>query len=260
MSMRKSLTVFACAPIALIACGGGEKTEAPAAAPASTTAAGGAAAGAASSQGSASISGKISFAGTAPAPEKIKVSADPYCQKEHKDGLERKVVDVKDGSLKDVFVYVKSGVTGTYPAPTNAVELDQSGCMYKPHIVALQVGQPLKIVNNDETLHNIHPRPTVNPEFNIGQPRKGMESTRTFDKKEVMIPVGCDVHPWMRSYISVLDHPFFAVTDEDGKYEIKGLPAGEYEVEAVHEKLKTQAGKITVKDGEKATLDLAYKG
>jgi Carboxypeptidase regulatory-like domain len=261
MFMRKTLALVAfAAPLAFVACGG-EKQEAPAAAPATTQAAApGAAAGGAAAKGSASIGGKISFAGTAPAPEKIKVSADPYCQKEHKDGLERKTVDVKDGGLKDVFVYVKSGVTGTYPPPTDAVELDQSGCMYKPHIVALQVGQPLKIKNNDETLHNIHPRPVVNAEFNIGQPRKGMESTKTFDKKEVMIPVGCDVHPWMRSYISVLDHPFFAVTDEDGKYEIKGLPAGEYEVEAVHEKLKTQTGKLTVKDGEKATLDLSYKG
>jgi len=260
MSMRKSLAVVAlAAPLALVACGGGEKQEAPAAAPATTTAAA-PAADAGAAKGSASISGKISFAGTAPAPEKIKVSADPYCQKEHKDGLERKVVDVKDGGLKDVLVYVKSGVTGTYPAPTEAVELDQQGCMYKPHLVALQVGQPLKIKNNDETLHNIHPRPTVNGEFNIGQPRKGMESTKTFDKKEVMIPVGCDVHPWMRSYITVLDNPFFAVTDEDGKYEIKGLPAGEYEIEAVHEKLKSQTGKLTVKDGEKATLDLSYKG
>ena len=258
MSMRKSLAVVAlAAPLALVACGGGEK-EAPASAPATTAAAAPAAGGAA--KGSASISGKISFAGDAPAPEKIKVSADPYCQKEHKDGLERKVVDVKDGGLKDVFVYVKSGVTGTYPAPTEAIELDQQGCMYKPHIVALQVGQPLKIKNNDETLHNIHPRPAINAEFNIGQPRKGMESTKTFDKKEVMIPVGCDVHPWMRSYISVVDHPFYAVTDEDGKFEIKGLPAGEYEIEAVHEKLKSTTGKITVKDGESAKLDLNYQG
>jgi plastocyanin len=248
------------APFALLACGGGEKTEAPAAAPASSQAAAPAGAGGAAAKGSGSIAGKISFAGTVPAPEKIKVSADPYCQNQHKDGLERKVVDVKDGGLKDVLVYVKSGVTGTFPPPTDAVELDQTGCMYKPHIVTLQVGQPLKIVNNDETLHNIHPRPTANQEFNIGQPRKGMESTKTFDKKEIMIPVGCDVHPWMRAYIAVLDNPFFAVTDEDGKYEIKGLPAGEYEVEAVHEKLKTQSGKITVKDGEKATLDLSYQG
>jgi plastocyanin len=261
MSMRKSLAVVTfAAPLALVACGGGEKQEAaPAAAPASSQAAA-PAGGAGAAKGSASVSGKVSFAGTAPAAEKIKVSADPYCQKEHKDGLERKTVDVKDGGVKDVFVYVKSGLTGTYPAPTESVELDQQGCMYKPHLVALQVGQPLKIKNNDETLHNIHPRPSVNQEFNIGQPRKGMESTKTFDKKEVMIPVGCDVHPWMRSYISVVDHPFFAVTDEDGKFEIKGLPAGEYEIEAIHEKLKSTTGKITVKDGEAAKLDLNYQG
>jgi plastocyanin len=260
MSMRKSLAVITfAAPLALVACGGGEKQEAPAAAPASSQAAA-PAGGAGAGKGSASVSGKVSFAGAAPAAEKIKVSADPYCQKEHKDGLERKTVDVKDGGVKDVFVYVKSGISGTYPPPTDSVELDQQGCMYKPHLVALQVGQPLKIKNNDETLHNIHPRPTVNAEFNIGHPRKGMESTKTFDKKEIMIPVGCDVHPWMRSYISVVDHPFFAVTDEDGKFEIKGLPAGEYEIEAIHEKLKSTTGKITVKDGEAAKLDLNYQG
>jgi hypothetical protein len=260
MSMRKSLAVITfAAPLALVACGGGEKQEAPAAAPATSQAAA-PAGGAAAGKGSASVSGKVSFAGTPAAAEKIKVSADPYCQKEHKDGLERKTVDVKDGGVKDVFVYVKTGITGTYPAPTESVELDQQGCMYKPHLVAVQVGQPLKIKNNDETLHNIHPRPAVNAEFNIGQPRKGMESTKSFDKKEIMIPVGCDVHPWMRSYISVVDHPFFAVTDEDGKFEIKGLPAGEYEIEAVHEKLKSTTGKITVKDGEAAKLDLNYQG
>jgi hypothetical protein len=259
MSMRKSLAVVTlAAPLGLLACGGGEKQETPAAAPASTQAA--APAGAGGGTGSASVSGKVSFAGTPAAPEKIKVSADPYCQKEHKEGLERKTVDVKDGGVKDVFVYVKTGISGTYPPPTEAVELDQQGCMYTPHIVAVQAGQPIKIKNNDETLHNIHPRPTVNQEFNIGQPRKGMETAKTFDKKEVMIPVGCDVHPWMRAYISVLDHPFFAVTDADGKFEIKNLPAGEYEIEAVHEKLKSTTGKITVKDGESAKLDLNYQG
>jgi hypothetical protein len=128
-----------------------------------------------------------------------------------------------------------------------------------PHI-AVQVGQDITIRNSDDTLHNIHPRPTVNTEFNIGQARQGMEATRKFDKEEIMIPVGCDVHPWMRSYIAVVNHPFFAVTGEDGTYEIKNVPAGDYEVEVIHEKLKTQSGKITVKTGEPAKLDLAYQG
>jgi hypothetical protein len=242
-----------------VAWGGSQATTPPAGAPASTTAAApGAGAGAAT--GSASVAGKVSFAGTPPAAEKVKVAADPYCQEKHKGGLERQAVEVKDGGVKDVLVYVKSGLTGTYPAPTEAVTLDQEGCTYHPTMVAVQANQPIKITNSDETLHNIHPRPTVNQEFNIGQPRKGMESTKSFDKKELMIPVGCDVHPWMRSYITVLDHPFFAVTDESGGFEIKNLPAGEYEIEAVHPRLKATTGKITVKDGESAKLDLAYQG
>jgi plastocyanin len=155
---------------------------------------------------------------------------------------------------------VKSGVTGSYPVPTEPAMIDQNGCNYTPHVVGVQTGQPLKIKNSDDTLHNIHPRPTVNAEFNIGQPRKGMESTKTFDKKEVMFPVGCDVHPWMRAYISVNDNPFYAVTKEDGTFEIKGLPAGDYEIEAYHEKLKTMSQKVSVKAGESAKADFAFKG
>jgi len=257
MSIRSSLAVLALIGLSCAACGGA-KEEAPPPAPAATTAAPSAPAGGAAA-GSASVAGKISFEGTPPAPEKIKTSADPKCQALHPTGLERQTVDTSGGGLKDVFVYVKSGLSGSYPAPTEPVLLDQHGCMYSPHIVAVQAGQPLKIRNSDDTLHNIHPRPAVNQEFNIGQPRQGMESTKSFDKPEVMIPVGCDVHPWMRAYIGVLNHPFYAVTKADGTYEIKGLPPGEYEVEAWHEKLKNQTQKITVKDGEKTKADFAYK-
>jgi len=257
MSIRSSLAVLALIGLSCAACGGA-KEEAPPPAPAATTAAPSAPAGGAAA-GGASVAGKISFEGTPPAPEKIKTSADPKCQALHPTGLERQTVDTSGGGLKDVFVYVKSGLSGSYPAPTEPVLLDQHGCMYSPHIVAVQAGQPLKIRNSDDTLHNIHPRPAVNQEFNIGQPRQGMESTKSFDKPEVMIPVGCDVHPWMRAYIGVLNHPFYAVTKADGTYEIKGLPPGEYEVEAWHEKLKNQTQKITVKDGEKTKADFAYK-
>jgi plastocyanin len=258
MSIRSSLAVLAVVGLSCAACGGGAKEETPPPAPAATAAASAAPAGG-GAPGGASVAGKISFEGTPPAPEKIKTSADPKCQALHPTGLERQTIDTSGGGLKDVFVYVKSGLPGSYPAPSEPVLLDQHGCMYSPHIVTVQAGQPLKIRNSDDTLHNIHPRPAVNQEFNIGQPRQGMESTKTFDKPEVMIPVGCDVHPWMRAYIAVLNHPFFAVTKEDGTYEIKGLPPGEYEIEAWHEKLKNQTQKITVKDGEKAKADFAYK-
>lgn len=240
----------------LIACGGSEtrqETTPASTAPAATVAA-------APAGATGSITGKVTFAGTVPPAEKVKTAADPKCAAMHKDGLEKQSVVVKDGGLVHAFVYVKTGVTGTYPAPATPALLDQQGCMYHPHVIGVQVGQDITIRNSDDTLHNIHPRPTVNAEFNIGQARKGMEATRKFDKEELMIPVGCDVHPWMRSYISVMSHPFFAVTGDDGTYEIKNVPPGDYEVEVFHEKLKTQSGKATVKAGEPAKVDLAYQG
>jgi plastocyanin len=257
MLRRTSLAVLIGTLPLLFACGGSEpQTQAPPA----TTAAAATTAAPAPGGPTGSITGKVSFAGTVPAAEKVKVAADPKCAAMHKDGLEKQPVMVKDGGLANAFVYLKSGVTGSYPAPTTPVTLDQQGCTYHPHIVGVQVGQAITIRNSDDTLHNIHPRPTLNAEFNVGQARKGMEATKTFDKEEVMIPVGCDVHPWMRSYISVLKHPFFAVSAEDGTYEIKNVPAGEYEVEVFHEKLKTQTQKVTVKAGEAAKVDLAYQG
>jgi plastocyanin len=263
MSIGNRFAVLVLAAVAVTAaCGGGEKQETSAPPPTAGAAAPPAAAGgAAAPAGNGTIAGKVSFEGTVPPAEKIKLSADPKCVEMHKEGMEKQPIKVKDGGLADVYVYVKSGLPpGNYPPPAEPAVIDQKGCNYTPHIVTMQVGQALKIKNDDDTLHNIHPRPTVNAEFNIGQPRKGMESTKTFDKKEVMFPVGCDVHPWMRAYISVLDNPFYAVTKEDGTFEIKGLPPGDYEIEAYHEKLKTQTQKVSVKAGEPAKVDFNFKG
>jgi hypothetical protein len=212
-------------------------------------------------RGTASLSGRISLEGPAPAAENVKLAADPKCSSVHEGGhLERRLVDTRGGGLADALVYVKTGISGGYPAPAEPALIDQKGCDYSPRMLAMQAGQPLTIRNSDDTLHNIHPRPQVNAEWNIGQPRQGMESTRTFDKPENLIPIGCDVHPWMRAWISVLPHPFFAVTKADGRYEIKGLPAGQYEVEVLHPKLKPATQGIAVKDGEAARLDLRLEG
>jgi len=254
--MRKPFAVLTLGVLPALACGGSsEPTPAPAA-----TAAAPAAAPAAPAAGATTLSGKVSYEGAVPAPEKVKTSADPKCQAMHPQGLDKKVVDVNNGGLANVFVWLKSGVTGSYPAPATDVNLDQKGCEYHPHIIAVQTGQTLNIKNDDDTLHNIHPRPTTNKEFNVGQARQGMESKHTFDKQEIMIPVGCDVHPWMRSYISVVNHPFFAVTKEDGTFEIKNVPPGEYEVEVIHEKLKNQTLKVSVKAGTPAKADFTFKG
>ncbi len=208
---------------------------------------------------SGAVAGKVTYGGEVPPPAKTRLGADPRCAAMHPGGLERQPVKVKDGGLAEVLVYVKSGIAGAHPGPTEPVLLDQAGCVYVPSMVVVMAGQGLRIRNSDDTLHNIHPRPTANAEFNIGQPRKGMEVTRTFDKPEVMIPTGCDVHPWMRSYISVLSNPFFALSGEGGTYEIKGLPDGDYEVEAVHGHLKKSVtGQVSVKGGKPSRLDLAF--
>ncbi|HEY7413306.1 MAG TPA: hypothetical protein VII13_21370 [Vicinamibacteria bacterium] len=255
----KILTMLALAAVAS-ACGGAPQETAPPPTTAAGAATSSATAAGVPATGTASIAGKIKFEGAEPAGEKVRVAADAKCAAMHPQGLEKKAVEVKDGGLAHAFVYIKSGVTGSYPVPTEPVLLDQKGCMYDPPVMAVRTGQPIKIRNSDDTLHNIHPRPTINDEFNFGQARKGMEETRSFSKEEVMIPVGCDVHPWMRSYISVVGHPFFAVSDDGGSYEIKNVPAGEYEIEVYHGKLKGQVQKVTVKEGEKAALDFTFKG
>jgi hypothetical protein len=252
--MHKSFAVLTLGVLPVLACGGSTPEPTPAAPPSAAAPA------AAPAAGASSIAGKVSFEGTLPAAEKVKTSADPKCQAMHPQGLDKKIVDGKDGGLAHAFVWLKSGVTGSYPAPTTPALLNQEGCEYRPHMVAVQTGQTITIKNDDDTLHNIHPKPTTNKEFNIGQPRKGMEAQRSFDKQEVMIPVGCDVHPWMRSYISVVDHPFFAITNDDGSFEIKNVPPGDYEVEVIHEKLKNQTQKVTVKANTPAKADFAFKG
>jgi plastocyanin len=174
------------------------------------------------------------------------------------NGAERKQIDGKNGGLAGVIVSIKTKVTGSAPAKTAPVVLDQAGCMYTPGVIALQVGQPLKMRNSDETLHNIHPRPVVNPGFNVGQPRKGMETEKKFDKAETIFPVSCDVHPWMRSYIAVFDHPYFTITKDDGTFEIAGVPPGEYEIEAQHPTLKIMTGKVVVKAGAAGKADITF--
>jgi plastocyanin len=206
-------------------------------------------------QGGGVIKGRVLVKGTPPAAQKVKVSADPQCQAQHPQGLEHSDFRVANGGLADVVVYLKSGVKGTFPAPKEAAVLDQKGCQYAPGLVAVQAGQPLKIRNSDATLHNVHFRPALNKEINVGQPRAGMESSRVFEKAEVLVPIGCDVHPWMRANLAVLAHPFFAVSGEAGAFEIRNVPPGTYEVEARHGKLKPVSATVTV-SGAETPLDL----
>jgi plastocyanin len=161
--------------------------------------------------------------------------------------------------LANVFVYVKEGVSGTYPAPATPVVLDQKGCAYRPHVFGVMTGQPIDILNSDDTLHNVHAIPEVNKAFNQGMPVPGSKVSKSFTKPEVMVRIKCDVHGWMSSWAGVLPHPFFAVSGEDGSFTIKGLPAGTYVIEAWHEKLGTQTQKVTVGENEAKSAAFAFK-
>ena len=215
--------------------------------------------GAAHAQGK--ITGKVTFSGTAPAAGKLKMDADPVCAAAHPDGAAAEDLVVGDGgSVQNVFVYVKEGAKGTFPAKTEPAVIDQKGCLYGPRVVGLQVGQPLKFLNSDPTLHNVHGMPKINAPWNFAMPKfVKQKENKDLTKPEVMIHVKCDVHPWMSGYVGVLEHPFFAVTGKDGTFTIEGLPPGEYTVEAWQEKLGAQTAKVKVDAAAPAKQDFTFK-
>jgi hypothetical protein len=257
--MKNMFTAAGLAAALLLAgCGGGStpetaKTEAPAtSAPAAAI----------DEANAATLTGKVAFEGTKPAMRNLDMSATPACSRAHSTPQKSEEVIVNDNNtLKYAFVWVKSGVPDrTWPAPAGTVELDQEGCMYKPHVLGVMTGQTIDIKNSDPTNHNIHPLPKINQEWNESQPPKGEDKQKSFAREEIMIPVKCNVHPWMRAYIGVVSHPFFAVTGDDGTFTIKGLPPGTYTVETWHEKFGTQEQQITVGAQESKTVDFSFKG
>jgi plastocyanin len=203
------------------------------------------------------VVGRVLFDGTPPENPAVKISGDPMCIQANKDGLTYENYIVKDGGLDNVFVYVKDGLGNyVFDAPAEPVKIDQQGCRYVPHVVGARVGQPVEIGNSDETTHNIHSLPDTNREFNHAQYMKGQKNVETFTAAEVMIPIKCDLHSWMRAYVGVVDHPYFAVTTDGGKFELKNLPAGTYTIEAWHEKAGTQTQQVTV--GQKETKEIGF--
>jgi hypothetical protein len=209
----------------------------------------------------ATLTGKVLLDGTAPAPTEIKTASDPTCTEANKDGLKSETYVVDNGALENVFVYIKDGLGNKYifDTPTEPVKLDQKGCHYSPHVVGLRTTQPLEIINSDNTMHNVHGRPEANREFNFGQVVAGMKNDVTFTVPEVLIPFKCDVHSWMYAYVGVVDNPYFAVTGNGGKFELKTIPSGTYTVEAVHEKLGRQSQQVTLGDKDSKDITFTFK-
>ncbi len=208
-----------------------------------------------------SITGTVTFTGTAPTIRPLAMDADPACAKKHSGPVANDMLVLgKGNTMGNILVSVTKGLPAgkTWPAPKAPVVLDQNGCQYKPHVMGIMVGQPYKILNSDGILHNIHTLPTINRAFNRAMPATVKEATTSFDKEEPIFHIKCDVHPWMSAYIGVFTHPFFSVSGTDGKYTISGLDPGTYTITAWHERLGTQTATVTVGGSDTKTQDFKF--
>ncbi|MCH7855430.1 MAG: carboxypeptidase regulatory-like domain-containing protein [Gemmatimonadetes bacterium] len=204
------------------------------------------------------IAGSIVFEGDAPSMAVIDMSQESVCADKHSSTpMIQEVVVNSNGTLANVFVYVKEGLESLqFPTP-GPVLLDQNGCVYLPHVLGVMVGQDITIRNSDGLLHNINASPTVNRGFNSSQP-VSMESTRSFGSAEIMVPLRCDVHGWMTAYVGVVDHPKHSVSNGSGAFSLSTLPPGEYVIEAWHERYGTQTQNVTVTTGETTEVTFTF--
>ncbi len=208
------------------------------------------------------VTGAITFAGAKPARQAISMEADEGCQKAHagKPAYDEAVATGKNGALANAFVYIQAGLEGKKFEPnTQAVVLDQRGCMFVPHIIGLRPGQTLDLKNGDSVAHNVHPLPVNNREWNQEQTPQAPGVEHRFARPEIMIPVKCNIHAWMHSYIGVVDHPYFAVTGPDGTFQWKNVPPGDYTVAVWHEKFGKQEQQVHVAASASAAVNFTYR-
>jgi len=205
------------------------------------------------------ITGKVTYTGTPPKMKPIDMSKEPNCAKEHAASpvLTENVVTGPGNTVEWAVVYVSQGDQGSTP-DTQTVKFDQKGCQYIPHVLPMQVNQPIQIVNSDPHLHNIHPLPKINAEWNKSQPPGTPPLNEKYDKPE-FIPVKCNVHPWMHGWFIVLNTSHYSVTGSDGSFSIKGLPPGKYTLTAWQEQFGTQTQDVTLAGSETKTITFVFK-
>ncbi len=207
----------------------------------------------------ARIVGRAQVYGT-PAPA-ARIRTDAVCAKlAPAPQYDEALVADATGGLRNVFVFVKEGLdpAAGVAVPADPVVLTQRQCRFEPRVLGVQAGQPLAIVNEDATLHNVHAKPQINAPFNIGQPTAGMRATQVFTRPELMVPLTSDIRPWMTAFVAVVTHPFFAVSGPDGTFAIEGVPPGQYTLEARHETLGTATDRITVGRDQTASVSFTF--
>jgi len=242
--------------ITMVSCGGSQQTSETAPTAPSTGA--GKAVDAATA---GSVSGMIKLDGTPPRMRSINMAAEPNCAKVHTSpAMVEDVVTGDGGTLQNVVVYLKGDFSQySFPPASTPVEIDQRGCQYIPHVVAVRVGQPIHIKNSDMTTHNIHPVPMNNREWNESQPPGASPIMQSFAREEVAIPVKCNVHPWMKNYVAVFGSPYFKVTGRDGSFTIENVPPGTYTLTAWHEMYGMMEQSVTVAASESKSMDFTFK-
>ena len=210
--------------------------------------------------GVTAVRGVVKFEGTLPKAKPISMAADPSCAKQHPGPVSTpEVTTDSKGGLQNVLVFISDGLSNrTFDPPKEPVVITQKGCLYEPHVMAVQANQPIEVVNDDPTSHNIHPTPANNREWNKAE-LPGARVEEAFAREEIAIPVKCNIHPWMRGYIAVLKNPYFAVTRKDGSFDLPNLPPGTYTIKAWHEKLGTSTQTITIGANQTKDINFVFK-
>jgi plastocyanin len=205
------------------------------------------------------VAGIVRFTGTMPERELIRMTQDRNCVEAAGPNPQSEAVLADGDGVRNVFVHIKDGLDPafTFDAPSAPVVLDQKGCIYRPRVLGICVGQALEVVNTDPTFHNVHALPMINQEFNTGQRQNDRYST-VFTTPEVMVRFKCDAHGWMAAWVGVTTHPYFSVSGDGGRFDIPQLPAGTYTLEAWHERLGTQTATVTIAQGQTATADFTF--
>jgi hypothetical protein len=207
-----------------------------------------------------SITGTVKLEGPVPSFKPIDMSAEAYCVTANPPPVVPPIVVAgPHDALANVVVYVKSGLDRyRYDTPATPVVLGQKGCMYVPRVLAMMVNQPFEVNNEDQTIHNVHPMSRVNKAWNKSEPVGDPPIQSTFAKPELAMPIACNIHPWMRAFLFVFDHPYFDITPKSGEFALKNLPPGTYTIEAWQERFGFQDQAVTIGAKETKSVDFVF--